>query len=144
MNEIGRDLSRGHHPLEVKVHTPRSRVNSIIYPATRLPGVPFYAWRLPADHGGPGGVVLIVSLPHILLFRGKNSLPPTAAPQRPPPSRTPARLRPCLNDRLAGPPSAPPSLERLTAPLRPLYLGPSAQELHFGTLSPSFWWISSA
>lgn len=135
MNEIGRDLSRGYHPLEVKVHTPRSQVN-YIYPATRLPGVLFYAWRLPAEPGG----VLIVSPPHILLFRGKNSLPPTAAPQRlsPPPSRTPARLRPCLNDRLAGPPSAPPSLELLTAPLRPLYLGPSAQELHFGSLSPHF------
>lgn len=32
VNEIGRHLSRGHHPSEVKVHTPRCQVNYFINP----------------------------------------------------------------------------------------------------------------
>lgn len=81
VNEIGRHLSRGHHPSEVKVHTPRCQVNYFINP------VPTHS---DASAGGGGCFthsvclqrprVLVVSPPHLLLFRGKNALPPTTTP----------------------------------------------------------------
>lgn len=73
--------------------------------------------------------VCSVSSPLILLFRGKNAPPPTTTPPRPLNAHLLASVCPWMT----GCPVLLPHL--LTAPLRPLYLGPSAQGLHFGSLS---------
>ena len=87
VNEIGRPLSRGRHPSEVRGHAPCCQVT-------------YFINRGPTHSDAPAGArllrmamvclrgprVLVLSPPHKLLFRGKNALPPTTTP--PPPTHT--------------------------------------------------------